>query len=79
MPLFLFLINAAGIISAQTLNNPESESAGINQAEFQGYTADKKELAANLSGSCFKGMCCSSPSCSRWSDIDENGLCDRGE
>ncbi|MBN1501667.1 MAG: hypothetical protein JW982_16025 [Spirochaetes bacterium] len=46
--------------------------------EEPAIASDNASLAAELSGTCFKGLCCSSPSCSRWSDIDANEKCDRG-
>ena len=34
--------------------------------------------ADSLAGSCSKGLSCTSPSCGQWSDLNNDGKCDRG-
>lgn len=33
----------------------------------------------DLKGTCPRGRSCTTPSCSLWSDLNKNGMCDRGE
>lgn len=42
-------------------------------------TASSTTTAADaLARTCSKGKSCTSPQCGQWSDLDGNGLCDRG-
>lgn len=69
-------IGMAGCVGIGSENAVQGTTRTENTMEYPGNTnADDLSLA----GTCPKGKSCTSPGCPLWSDIDNTGICDRGD
>jgi hypothetical protein len=71
--MLLFLII---VLTIFFLNN---NNKGTTKLINQDFNNNELILIEHLEGTCPRNRICSSPSCSLWSDINKDGICDRSD
>jgi hypothetical protein len=73
----LFLLVIISLITINSIN--EKPLTIIDKQLFNDELVEKDVSINHLIGTCPRDRTCTRPTCSLWSDLNDNGICDRGE